>query len=145
MAGRRRRHLDRFDAPWVVLYVLGIAAGVASLMWFPPAIDEAMPRWACIMWVIMLLMSSMACLYSVLRRRWLGEYAGIPALFATVLVYAGAAFHVAILHGDGRRWPAAFIISMLVSALAGRWVRVFHDRQLAELVASTGEQPRIRD
>jgi hypothetical protein len=99
-------------------------AGAAMLFWPSAAVEAATSPTSGVLvyvWALVFLVSGFISWLGALTDRWLGEYAGLPALALTFLVYGLSAFGAS----GGR--PSAIAGGLALSAIAALLMALWHE------------------
>lgn len=100
----------------LIAYVLFGLAGLAAVLWPAPSVQAA-SGWLVYVWAAWLLTGGAMSAVGTFTDRWIGEYAGLPLLFAAFAVYA------LVVATNGRLTSAAgaLVLGGIAAKLAARW------------------------
>ncbi len=117
-------------------YLMMSAAGVCAGVWPSPSVTSAAESSRVLLytWDLVLLVGGITAAWGVASERWIGEYIGLPLLFAVFAVYGVASY------ATGRPTAAAAGSAFIAVALllVGRWGDVAAVRRLTRDAATSG-------
>lgn len=101
----------------LVGYCLFALAGVSAIVWPAPSVARA-TGWLVYLWAAWLAVGGLLSAAGAATDRWIGEYTGLPLLFAAFGVYG------LVVVAGARSWAssaAALVLVAIGLVLAARW------------------------
>lgn len=118
-------------------YSLFTLAGLAAVLWPAPSVESA-SGWLVYVWAAWLLTGGLMSAVGTATDRWIGEFAGLPLLFAAFAVYA----LVVATGGRLSSIAGACVLAGIAAKLVARWQDVSVVRKEATALARADKKLR---
>lgn len=119
----------------LIAYSLFGLAGLAAVLWPAPSVQAA-SGWLVYVWAAWLMVGGLVSAAGTVTDRWIGEYAGLPLLFASFAVYA----LVVATSGKLSSIAGACALAAIAFKLVARWQDVSAVRREATALARAKRQ-----